>query len=156
MGTEIERKFLVRDEGWRSHADAGTPYRQGYLVSTPNCTVRIRIAGERGFLTVKGATAGVTRSEFEYPVPLDDAARMLEDLCDGPAIDKIRYLVDEAGARWEVDVFVGANEGLVLAEIELAHENEVFSRPRWLGEEVSYDPRYFNAQLAQHPYRSWS
>lgn len=154
MATEIERKFLVRDDAWKEAAQ-GVRFRQGYLSSVPERVVRVRTAGERGMLTVKGITRGVSRLEFEYPIPVTDAERMLDALCEKPLIDKTRYRVEHAGMSWEIDEFHGDNAGLVLAEIELKHEDQAFARPDWLGDEVSADPRYFNSNLATHPYASW-
>ena len=152
MATEIERKFLVQGDAWRS----GEAQRlsQGYLNRDPQRTVRIRLAGERAFLTVKGATAGASRAEFEYAVPLADAEQMLA-LCDGPLVEKTRYTWVHAGMTWEVDEFHGANAGLVVAEIELQSEGQAFERPDWLGREVTDDVRYFNSHLAAHPYTGW-
>lgn len=150
MGIEIERKFLVSSEGWRQPAAAQTRFSQGYLSRDPARTVRVRQAGERGFLTIKGATTGATRAEFEYEIPLSDAQALLA-LCEGPLIDKIRHLCPHAGSVWEVDEFLGAHAGLVLAEIELQAEDQPFERPDWLGEEVTGDARYVNANLAARP-----
>lgn len=154
MAEEIERKFLVLGDDWRQ-AGAGTGFRQGYLSSAPERVVRVRIAGEHAVLTVKGITEGVSRLEFEYPLPLADAEQMLDRLCEKPLIEKTRYRFEHAGMVWEVDEFHGDNAGLVVAEIELQHEGQHFERPPWLGEEVSDDPRYFNSNLANHPYREW-
>ena len=152
MGIEIERKFLVVGDGWRQ--GAGVSYAQGYLNRDPQRTVRVRIAGERAFLTVKGVSRGATRAEFEYEVPLADAAQMLE-LSDGPVVRKVRRLVEHAGSTWEVDEFEGENAGLVVAELELASEDQHFEKPDWLGREVTDDPRYYNSSLAAHPYSRW-
>ena len=152
MGIEIERKFLVVGDGWRQ--GAGVPYAQGYLNRDPQRTVRVRIAGERAFLTVKGVSRGATRAEFEYEVPLADAAQMLE-LSDGPVVRKVRRLVEHAGSTWEVDEFEGENAGLVVAELEMASEDQHFEKPDWLGREVTDDPRYYNSSLAAHPYSRW-
>jgi len=154
MGIEIERKFLVREDSWRSDGD-GMLYRQGYLCAGPERTVRVRLAGGRGYLTVKGGGAGARRYEFEYEIPPEDARDMLEKLCLHPLIDKMRYRVQVDGETWEVDEFLGENQGLVVAEIELAHEDQPFSRPPWLGREVTGDVRYYNARLFRHPYSSW-
>ena len=156
MATEIERKFLVRNEQWREGADEGTAYRQGYLASDPTCSIRVRTGGGRAFLNIKSATLGVRRREYEYPIPLDDAQEMLDRLCTGPLVEKTRYHVPVGGHVWEVDVFAGDNAGLVVAEIELEREDEPFERPAWVGEEVSQDPRYYNVSLARHPYREWT
>ncbi len=160
MGIEIERKFLVVGEGWRAAADEGTLIRQGYLtrVTGPGAapaSVRIRIAGDRAFLNIKSAELGIRRLEYDYPVPVNEAEEMLARLCIGHAVEKTRYHVRHAGHLWEVDIFSGDNEGLAVAEIELAHEDEPFERPDWVGAEVSSDPRYYNVYLADHPYRSW-
>lgn len=155
MGVEIERKFLVVDDSWRDAVTSSTRIMQGYLSSSREVTVRVRVKGERGFLTVKGATSGVTRSEYEYEIPVADAESMLAELAQGPVIDKVRHELPVGGHVWELDVFAGDNEGLVMAEIELADDDEGFVLPAWAGEEVSHDPRYFNVQLARHPYRTW-
>lgn len=155
MGVEIERKFLVKDESWRVSALPGTRYSQGYLASSPRCSVRVRTGGERAWLNIKGATVGASRAEFEYPLPLADAKIMLETLCEASLVDKTRYLVVVGAHTWEVDVFHGANDGLVMAEIELARVDESFERPPWAGEEVTADVRYYNARLAVHPYCEW-
>ena len=155
MAIEIERKFLVRDDSWRAVAEAGIHYRQGYLGSDPQCSVRVRIAAERAWLSVKSATSAIRRLEYEYPIPLADAQEMLDTLCSGPQVEKTRFLVRHQRHVWEVDVFAGANAGLVVAEIELDDEHETFASPDWLGEEVSHDTRYYNMNLAQHPFSQW-
>lgn len=152
MGVEIERKFLVTGDAWRG--GAVTHMRQGYLSCDPARTVRVRIAGERAFLTIKGPNAGPRRAEYEYPVPLADADELLA-LCAPPLIDKWRHVLLHAGMRWEVDEFLADNAGLVVAEIELASIDQPFERPDWLGMEVTDDPRYYNANLAAQPYRLW-
>jgi adenylate cyclase len=149
---EIERKFLV-DPAWRP-AGPGLALRQGYLCSHPERTVRVRLEGDVGTLTIKGKTTGVTRAEYEYPIPAADAAALLA-LCERPLIEKVRHPVQHEGKTWEIDVFGGDNEGLVLAELELASEDEPFAVPPWATEEVSRDPRYYNSNLARAPYRSW-
>lgn len=154
MGIEIERKFLVADEGWRQAATRQTRFSQGYLSRDPARTVRVRIAGDAAFLTIKGATTGATRAEFEYDVPVADAQQLLA-MCDGPVVEKVRHLCGHAGMTWEVDEFLGANTGLVVAEIELQTEDQAFERPAWLGEEVTGDARYVNANLAVRPFSSW-
>lgn len=153
MAVEIERKFLVTGDAWRN--DSGVLYRQGYLNRDKARTVRIRIAGDAAFLTVKGKSTGATRAEFEYPVPLEDAQALLA-LSDGPLIEKTRYIVMHAGHRWEVDEFAGDNAGLVVAELELSAEDEAFEAPTWLGEEVTHDARYFNSSLATRPFCTWA
>lgn len=154
MGTEIERKFLVSGDGWRG-TEPGPRIRQGYLSLDPARAVRVRTAGERAWLTVKGALTGLSRPEFDYAIPLADACQMLDDLCHQPLIDKTRYKIRHGDHLWEVDEFHGANDGLVIAEVELGSESESFARPPWLGPEVSDDPRYFNINLFRHPYRNW-
>jgi CYTH domain-containing protein len=154
MAREIERKFLVDTALWRATA-AGTLYRQGYLSSVKERVVRVRIAGDRGFLTIKGLTTGVSRLEFEYPIPLPDATVMLDQLCERPLIEKTRYREVYADRIWEIDVFHGDNDGLVVAEVEIANPEQKVELPRWAGAEVSNDPRYFNNNLAAHPYRYW-
>jgi adenylate cyclase len=153
MAIEIERKFLVSGDDWRT--DQGVLIRQGYLNRDKERTVRVRIAGAGAFLTVKGINLGATRSEFEYEIPPGDAEQLLQ-ICDGPIIDKTRHLVVYAGMTWEIDVFHGANEGLVLAEIELDSALQTFTKPAWLGPEVTTDFRYFNSNLAVRPYSSWA
>jgi adenylate cyclase len=155
MPTEVERKFLVTGDGWRRQARPGTPFRQGYLNTPGRSSVRVRIEGERANLNIKSAVPGIRRREYEYPIPLHDAQELLDELCEGPIIEKVRYHVPHAGHTWEVDVFGGANEGLVVAELELEHEEEPFERPDWLGEEVSHDQRYYNVSLVKHPYSQW-
>ena len=149
MGTEIERKFLVADPTVVDGLD-GTVIRQGYLSRATERTVRIRRKGERGVITIKGANSGASRSEWEYEIPAADADAMLA-LCEGAIVDKVRYLVDVGGRTWEVDVFSGANDGLVMAEIELEAEDAVVDIPGWAGREVTDDPRYYNASLSRDP-----
>jgi adenylate cyclase len=153
MAVEIERKFLVTPGVWQQAP--GVLYRQGYLNRDKARTVRVRVAGEAAFLTIKGASVGATRAEFEYPIPLADAQALLA-LCDGPLIEKTRHVLTHAGTVWEVDVFAGDNAGLVVAEVELTSEDQPFVRPDWLGEEVTQDARYFNSKLATHPYTRWT
>ena len=154
MAKEIERKFLVKGAAWRSLAE-GVSYRQGYLNSQKERTVRIRTVGEKAYLTVKGPTRGVTRTEFEYEIPYEDCLAMLEELAEKPIIEKKRYRIPAGSYVWEVDEFFGVNEGLILAEIELPSEDAVFEKPDWIGEEVSGDPRYFNSSLVANPYSVW-
>ena len=155
MGTEIERKFLVVGDGWRESAVSETRYRQGYLSSQANASVRVRVGAGRAFLNVKSAHLGIRRHEFEYEIPLADAEEMLASLAERPCIDKVRYRVPQGPHIWEVDVFEGANAGLVVAEVELQSEEERFEVPNWAGEEVSHDPRYLNVNLVHHPFRDW-
>ncbi len=153
MGTEIERKFLVVDDAWREGAPA-MPIRQGYLM-TGALTVRVRTMGERAVLTLKKPLRGIARHEFEYEIPAADAEFMLNELCEGHVVEKTRYEVEFGGMAWVVDVFEGENAGLVVAEIELSAEEQVFERPPWLGAEVSEDARYLNSNLSQEPYCEW-
>jgi adenylate cyclase len=154
MGVEIERKFLVRGERWKV-AGKGMLLRQGYLCSDPERVVRVRIEGEHATLTIKGKNRGATRSEWEYPIPREDAQHLLDALCERPLIEKVRHRIAHAGMLWEIDEFLGENAGLVVAEIELTSEDQAFARPNWLGEEVTHDARYFNANLLRHPYSAW-
>lgn len=154
MGTEIERKFLVNVAAWTPQG-AGLRYTQGYLSTDKERVVRVRIEGERAKLTIKGITQGLSRAEFEYELPMADARQLLDHLCHRPLIDKHRHVEWHAGKRWEIDVFHAENEGLVVAELELGSEEETFESPPWVGDEVSHDPRYFNANLQKHPYRDW-
>jgi CYTH domain-containing protein len=154
MGTEIERKFLLKGDAWRNLAK-GVVYRQGYLNRDRARTVRVRIAGEKGYLTVKGAAAGVKRPEYEYEIPVKDAAAMLEELCERPIIEKLRYRIPFEGLVWEVDEFRGENRGLILAEVELQREDQPVQKPEWVGDEVTGDPRYFNSNLTARPFTTW-
>ncbi|HIK04823.1 MAG TPA: CYTH domain-containing protein [Trichormus sp. M33_DOE_039] len=153
MAKEIERKFLVTDDTWRQLAE-GSLYRQGYIASQ-GATVRVRIAGNQGYLTIKGPTVNYSRSEFEYPIPLADAQEMLDTLCVRPLIEKTRYKINLNGLVWEVDEFAGANQGLILAEVELTDESQQIELPNWIGEEVSGDPKYYNSYLVKHPFSEW-
>lgn len=157
MGVEIERKFLVRDLAVVDGI-TGTPIRQGYLSVEPERTVRVRISGSSGFLTVKGIASedGQNRAEFEYEIPVRDAEEMLDGLAVRPLIEKTRYRVPVEGFMWEVDVFAGANEGLVVAEVELPSEATVVALPEWIGEEVTGDARYYNANLVERSYAAWN
>ena len=153
MAKEIERKFLVKRELFKP-IDEGEYIAQGYLSSTPERTVRVRIKNHRGYLTIKGKNVGISRSEFEYEIPKSDAEELLE-LCEPSIIVKRRYIVEIEDSRWEVDVFEGDNAGLIVAEIELESEETEFFKPGWLGEEVSFDPRYYNSNLSKNPYKFW-
>lgn len=156
MAIEIERKFLVAGKGWRQAVSVSRPMRQGYLDGGDNCSIRVRVDGERALLNIKSAEAGASRMEFEYPIPLTDAQQMLERLCVGQLVEKTRHYVLHQGHTWEVDEFHGTNDGLVVAELELESENALFEIPGWLGQEVTDDLRYYNNQLAQTPYSQWS
>ena len=155
MATEIERKFLVENDSWRDHVVSESRMKQGYLANLKNVTVRVRIDDGRALLNIKGATTGIRRSEFEYSIPLQEGEEILAGIAQQPFIDKTRYKVRCGGHIWDLDVFEGENRGLVMAEVELASENEVFEMPAWAGEEVSGDPKYYNASLVRHPYRDW-
>ena len=155
MPLEIERKFLVENDSWRGRADAGRQLRQAYLAETERVVVRVRREGDaRALLTIKSAVPGLTRLEFEYPIPPADADA-LSELRHGVVLEKTRYLVPDAGRVWEVDVYAGDNEGLVIAEIELASEAAEIERPAWLGREVTGDARYYASRLAKTPFRLW-
>ncbi|MCP4143579.1 MAG: CYTH domain-containing protein [Chloroflexi bacterium] len=153
MGLEIERKYLVRDDSWR--IGEGRISRQGYIQNEKDGIVRVRIIGNKAVLTIKGGTTGITRLEYEYEIPVDEANEMLEKLCEKPIIEKIRHEVVEAGQKWEIDEFLRQNAGLVIAEIELEREDQEFAEPKWLGKEVSKDIRYLNAKLVKEPYSQW-
>lgn len=154
MATEIERKFIARPIDF-SALGRGRLLRQGYLSRHRNATVRVRIDDDRATLTIKGNTTGIARSEFEYEIPVAEAAELL-NLCDGPLIEKTRYEISFAGHVFEVDVFAGDNAGLIVAEVELQRVDEPVELPDWIEREVSDDARYFNSNLAVHPYRQWS
>ncbi len=154
MGIEIEKKFLLTGDAWKKLAQ-GKTYRQGYLNSSKERSVRVRTIGDKGFLTIKGKSVGASRMEFEYEIPIEDAKTVLEELCIKPIIHKKRYKIEFEGFIWEVDEFFGENEGLVVAEIELNDEQQSFTKPAWVGEEVTHDVRYFNANLSKHPYSEW-
>lgn len=154
MGVEIERKFLLAGDAWRGLGQA-VLLRQGYLSSARERVVRVRIEGEQAMLTIKGANVGATRGEWEYPIPLADAVELLDGLCEQPLIEKVRHRIEHAGMVWEVDEFLGTNAGLIVAEIELASEDQPFEKPEWIGAEVSGDARYYNANLIRHPFSQW-
>jgi adenylate cyclase len=154
MGTEIERKFLIKNGNWRGLGTA-VELKQGYLSSHPDRIVRVRVEGNEAKLTIKGRASGATRGEWEYAIPLQDANHLLVALCERPLIEKRRHRIPYGGMLWEVDEFFGDNAGLVLAEIELESEEQKFHKPDWIGEEVTHDPRYFNSNLLRHPYNCW-
>ncbi len=155
MGVEIERKFLVRNRDWFSRIHSSARIRQGYLANEQRLTVRVRTAGSEGWLTVKGPVRGMSRAEFEYPIPRADADQMLNNLCQHPLLEKTRYWLRHEGHTWEIDVFEGDNLGLVIAEVELDDPAEDVVLPPWVGTEVTDDPRYLNASLVKRPYRQW-
>ena len=152
MAKEIERKFLVKSDTWRDAK--GITLRQGYLSRVKERTVRVRTRKDKGYLTIKGIAVGATRMEFEYEIPRKDADTLLE-ICEQPLIEKIRYAIEHGGFVWEVDEFFGENSGLIVAEIELASEDQEFPRPDWVGEEVTGDSRYFNSNLIKNPFSAW-
>ncbi|MDF7822465.1 CYTH domain-containing protein [Pontiellaceae bacterium B12227] len=154
MAIEIERKFLVKDDSWKSAVRKSLVCKQGYLVTDRDKTVRIRIMGEKAYLTIKGATYGLSRSEFEYEIPVMDADGMLQFCAELP-VEKTRHYIEHGGMTWELDVFESANTGLIMAEIELESEDQSFDLPEWAGEEVSGDERYFNGYLSRRPYSLW-
>ncbi len=154
MGQEIEKKFLLRNDDWRGLVE-GKNYRQGYINFDKERTVRVRTIQERGFLTIKGPGHGAVRLEYEYDIPITDAEELLDKLCHKPLIEKIRYKIPYKGFTWEVDEFKGENKGLLFAEIELEYENQLFTTPSWIGEEVTRDRRYYNANLVENPYKNW-
>lgn len=155
MGLEIERKFLVADDSWKASGEPGVELRQGYLNLEQRCSIRVRTDGQHGWLNIKGATIGAQRQEFEYEIPLDDAEQLLKQFAIGPLIEKTRHRVPYGVHVWEVDVFGGANGGLVVAEIELDDPQQEFERPSWLGPEVTDDIRYYNTSLTRNPYANW-
>jgi adenylate cyclase len=152
MPQEIERKYLVKGDKWRSLAE-GVFYSQGYIATVGTPTVRVRVIGDRGWLTIKGASQGRTRAEYEYQIPVSEAREML-DLCDRPLITKRRYKIFQDNLIWEVDEFLGENQGLIIAEVELESEDREIILPDWIDREVS-DPKYYNANLVKHPYSKW-
>ena len=152
MGTEIERKFMVKKGVWRDKK--ATKYRQGYLSIVKERTVRVRTIEDKGYLTIKGISIGASRLEFEYEIPRQDADALL-DICEKPLIEKNRYKVENGDFVWEVDEFFGENQGLIVAELELESEDQYFPKPDWIGEEVTGDPRYFNSNLIKNPYSKW-
>jgi adenylate cyclase len=155
MPVEIERKFLVDGDAWRSGVRRRELFRQGYLAGSDACSVRVRVAGERAWLGLKGRVQGATRLEYEYEIPLHEGNEILDALCAEGRLEKWRHWVPYAGHEWEVDEFLGANAGLVVAELELDDEAETFARPSWLGAEVTHDVRYFNSRLASRPWPQW-
>lgn len=155
MGVEIERKFLVKGTSFLEGV-SGKKIQQGYLSNSAQKSVRVRRKGDKAYLTIKGGAQGLTRAEYEYAIPVEDAEAMLSGMCEGSIISKTRYEISHEGKIWEVDVFEGDNIGLVVAEIELTREDEGFARPDWVGAEVSDDARYLNASLSKRPYKDWA
>ena len=154
MPKEIERKFLIANEGWKAGVQRSSFFAQGYLSYDPERTVRVRETDTQGFLTVKGLTVGLSRDEFEYEIPKAEATALLK-MCEHPPIQKRRHFVEHEGHLWEIDIFEGANKGLEVAEIELRSEEEMYVRPEWLGDEVSGDRRYSNSSLSLKPFKNW-
>lgn len=154
MGKEIERKFLIAGDEWRKLAK-GTSYRQGYLSTVKERTVRVRTIDDKGYLTIKGITIGASRAEYEYEIPAGEANEMLTNLCEKPLVEKNRYKIKQGGLTWEIDEFLGDNLGLIVAEIELEDEAQEFDKPSWIGQEVTGDPKYFNSNLTKTPYTKW-
>ena len=155
MPTEIERKFRLANDSWRGQVRSSTLLRQGYLANTSRASVRVRLAGDEGWLSVKAMTPGRARAEYEASIPRDDANEMLDRLCEGAVVEKWRHIVVHDGNEWEIDEFLGENAGLVVAELELNAEDQPFAVPGWLGDEVTHDERYYNFKLSLHPWRSW-
>ncbi len=151
---EIERKFLVTNSAFKKEASPSL-ISQGYLNSDKNRTVRVRINANKAFITIKSKTVGISREEFEYEITVNDAEIMINNICEKPIIKKLRYLINFKGSIWEVDEFLEENQGLIVAEIELKAENEIFYKPQWIGKEVSDDPRYFNSSLIKLPFSKW-
>lgn len=155
MSVEIERKFLPKNNAWRRDVHESQRLRQGYLNNETRCSVRVRTSGERAWLNIKSVTIGARRQEFEYEIPLDEADKMLDTLSLRPLIEKVRHFVKVGRHVWEIDEFEGDNAGLIVAEIELEHPEEEFIKPDWVGEEVTFDARYYNTSLARHPFKEW-
>ena len=155
MAVEIEHKFLLASNQWRELVSRSVIYKQGYLSSQPTSSIRVRISDKQAWLNIKSATIGTQRQEFEYEIPLSDAQEILDTLCAKPIIEKTRHFVIDGDHVWEIDEFYGDNAGLVVAEIELSAEGEVFSKPDWLGDEVTQVLRYYNNNLARNPYKNW-
>lgn len=155
MALEIEHKFLLANDEWRSEIDHSVHYKQGYLSSSPLSSIRVRISDSKAWLNIKSATIGTHRQEFEYEIPLSDANSILDELCYKPLVEKIRYFVYRDRHVWEIDEFMGDNQGLIVAEIELSVIGEVFAKPAWVGMEVTDDLRYYNNNLCKHPFKDW-
>ena len=155
MPREIERKFLLKSDAWRSQVRESRPMTQGYLVSSNRLSVRVRIAGHEAWLNIKAGGLVPSRPEYEYSLPLDEARELIA-LAEGPVIEKTRHFVEHGGMTWEIDEFAGENEGLVVAEVELDSEDSPIARPPWIGAEVTHLHRYYNVRLVSHPYRAWN
>jgi adenylate cyclase len=155
MAVEIEHKFLLANNEWRKQISYSVKYKQGYLSAVATSSIRVRITDEQAWLNIKSATIGTHRHEYEYEIPLSDAHEIMINLCRKPIVEKTRHLVIHDGNTWEIDEFEGDNDGLIVAEIELTEVGATFSTPTWLGEEVTSDHRYYNNNLASHPYSIW-
>lgn len=155
MAIEVERKFLLKNDDWRTFVHQSLSMRQGYLNDEIGCSIRVRTCAGQAWLNIKSVTVGAQRQEYEYEIPVADGNQMLDTLARKPLIEKVRHLVEYRGHLWEVDEFAGDNAGLVVAEIELEHPDVEFARPDWVGEEVTHDIRYYNTLLAKHPYKTW-
>ncbi|MEY4769185.1 MAG: hypothetical protein RL637_1824 [Pseudomonadota bacterium] len=155
MAIEIEHKFLLVNENWRSLVNHQVNYKQGYLTSEINNSIRIRTADQWAWINIKSATLGNQRQEYEYEIPIADAEEILTTLCHQPLIEKTRYFINDGWHIWEIDEFWGANQGLIIAEIELASQDESFIKPEWVGEEVTNEQKYYNHYLNYHPYSEW-
>ena len=154
MGIEIERKFLLKNSNWKKFSDQGINIKQGYLNTDFERTVRVRITEDKGVLCIKGKNNNISRVEFEYEIPLNEAISLLA-LCENAIIEKTRYKINQDEITWEIDVFKGDNAGLIVAEVELYKENQIFNKPDWIGLEVSHESKYFNSALSIMPYKNW-
>ncbi len=155
MAIEIEHKFLLANNNWREYITHSVKYRQGYLSSQTTSSIRVRISNDNAWINIKSANIGTHRHEYEYEIPLEDANEIINDLCKKPIIEKTRHFVIDDGNTWEIDEFSGDNKGLIVAEIELSEIGKNFSKPNWIGDEVTYDLRYYNNNLATYPYSEW-
>ncbi|WP_444895015.1 CYTH domain-containing protein [Microbulbifer sp. EKSA008] len=154
MAKEIERKFLVDEKSIASFT-GGKRIKQAYVSTESKAVVRVRVIGDRAYLTLKGESKGITRTEFEYPIPFEDANEMIAELCDGPLIDKTRFIVEHEKHTWEIDIFHGDNDGLIVAEVEMQSESESVVLPEWIDKEVTGDPKYYNSNLLDFPFKDW-
>jgi adenylate cyclase len=155
MAIEIEHKFLIKNSSWRQHINSSVGYRQGYMTTESNVSVRVRISDDKAWLNIKSAVKGSQRDEYEYQIPLPDGHEMINNLCRKPLIEKTRHFIKIDQHTWEIDEFEGDNAGLIVAEIELSRADETFSQPQWLGDEVTDDIRYYNNSLSLKPYKNW-
>lgn len=155
MAKEIERKYLLKNDLWKDHILKSEHYVQAYLSNNKQCSIRIRISGDKADLNIKSMTIGIMRDEYEYSIPIEDARKMVDTLCHKPCIEKTRYFVEHTGKTWEIDVFEKENQGLVVAEVELNNADEEIQLPEWVGLEVTEEPKYYNVCLLQHPYSEW-